>query len=166
MRDLTTKFGLTRVHDTFDSGDDLADQLDKHAVPHTRFDLPNIVGMGGAAWLMGYVSPDTRKHVTALVIPRRYEVDQFGVTYYYFDGLAWDEATATGARARWADLYNQCEAASAIRPGRPEVGPQVKAHLPESVIAAVDALTQAEGVSRSAWIRRCVIDAVQAHQDA
>lgn len=54
---------------------------------------------------------------------------------------------------------------SRIPPGRPEIGRQVKVRLPESVIEAVDALAEADGVTRSAWIRECVTAAVQDHRD-
>lgn len=50
--------------------------------------------------------------------------------------------------------------------GRPEVGPQIKVRLPEEVIAAVDALAAAEGITRSAWIRACVSAAVDERRDA
>ena len=46
------------------------------------------------------------------------------------------------------------------RLGRPEIGPQIKVRLPEDVIAAVDDRADAEGLTRSAWIRRAVESAL------
>ena len=46
--------------------------------------------------------------------------------------------------------------------GRPEIGPQVKIRFPVQVLAAVDELADAAGVTRSAWIRDCVTRGVEA----
>lgn len=48
--------------------------------------------------------------------------------------------------------------------GRPEIGPQIKVRLPQETIAAVDALAKSGGVSRSAWVRAAVEDALSRHQ--
>jgi hypothetical protein len=44
------------------------------------------------------------------------------------------------------------------RIGRPEIGPQVKVRLPEDVIAKIDGVR--DGISRSEWIRRAIIAAL------
>lgn len=51
------------------------------------------------------------------------------------------------------------------RHGRPEIGPRIQVRLPESLVAEVDALAEAAGVSRAAWIRDRVVDAVQARRE-
>lgn len=45
--------------------------------------------------------------------------------------------------------------------GRPAVGPQVKVRMDERTVGAVDALAQAAGMTRSAWIRQAVEAAVR-----
>lgn len=49
---------------------------------------------------------------------------------------------------------------NARRGGRPVVGPQIKMAFPPALLARVDALAAAEGVSRSEWVRRAVVAAL------
>lgn len=51
-------------------------------------------------------------------------------------------------------------------PGRPEIGPVVKVRVPQAVVAEVDRHAEAAGVSRAAWIRDLVVDAVQARRES
>lgn len=44
--------------------------------------------------------------------------------------------------------------------GRPVVGPQVKVAFPPTLLARVDELAAAEGVSRSEWIRQTLIERI------
>lgn len=46
--------------------------------------------------------------------------------------------------------------------GRPEIGPEVKTRLPLSVIAAVDAMAEARGISRAEQMRQLITDGVWA----
>lgn len=51
-------------------------------------------------------------------------------------------------------------------PGRPEIGPEVKVRLPEWAIEEIEEAAQGEGITRAAWIRHAVLDAVWAARRA
>lgn len=82
----------------------LVDQLDQQQIAHVEIVIPNLVGLGGSAYLCEYTSPATGKAVTVLCVPIRYEIDGFAEDYYYFEGLALDDAQALD----WIDLYDAC----------------------------------------------------------
>lgn len=42
------------------------------------------------------------------------------------------------------------------RPGRPAVGEPVQIRLPAAMLAAIDRLAGAEGVTRSQWVRQAL----------
>jgi metal-responsive CopG/Arc/MetJ family transcriptional regulator len=42
------------------------------------------------------------------------------------------------------------------RPGRPAVGEPIQIRLPADTLAEIDAIAQAEGVTRSQWIRQAI----------
>lgn len=102
--------GLTAIgnYSTETNTTHLRQQLDTAGITYQTVQLPAIVGMGGNAVLLAYTSPKSGRPVTVLVVPDRLEADQFGETYFYFDGLALGDALAGDYPARWADLYDRC----------------------------------------------------------
>ena len=44
--------------------------------------------------------------------------------------------------------------------GRPVIGPQLKVRLPEALIARIDAVAEVASLTRSAWIRQALEDAL------
>lgn len=83
-----------------------------------------------------------------------------------WEGIAEDEAREWLIRCEYDDAAIE-EATGEAMPaemGRPEIGPQIKVRLPQETIAAVDALAKSGGVSRSAWVRAAVEDALSRHQ--
>ena len=49
--------------------------------------------------------------------------------------------------------------------GRPEIGPEVKTHLPEAVIAELESMAKAAGISRAELLRRLIVDGVYSPGD-
>jgi hypothetical protein len=110
--EVTTDFGLTRILVCDYSGDPIETALGKQGIPAARRELPGIVGMGGAAWLLGYLSPKTGLPVTVLAVPHRYDIDQFAEEYFYFEGLSWADALAGDVDVEWARRYDRCRLAA------------------------------------------------------
>lgn len=102
-------FGLvaTATWDDFTTSQPLEDQLAAQDVAVELHELPYIVGMGGNARLMFYVSPRTGKSMTVLAVPHRPDVDQFAEDYYYFE-MASGEALAGDVDVRWGELFDRC----------------------------------------------------------
>lgn len=101
--------GLTALRtwdSSYTSSPPLIDQMTASGVAHTVHQLPQIVGMGGNAYLLCYTSPKTSTPVTVLVVPHRSDVDQFAEDYFYFEGMDESAAVAGDFEARWAELYD------------------------------------------------------------
>lgn len=101
--------GLTRFRSiSFDVAGQasLTDQLEAAGAPYGRVDIPNIVGMGGNAYLIFYTSPSSGRPVTVLVVPVQADVDQFHEDLYYFEGIGPEEARSLD----WLVLYDKARA--------------------------------------------------------
>lgn len=96
---------ITSVTDDTPGAVTLADQLEKQSVPYTTTGLPRIVGTGGAATLIHYISPATGKPVTVLCVPLRIEIDCCGERYYYFIGMDRESSR----RHDWIQIYESCK---------------------------------------------------------
>lgn len=48
------------------------------------------------------------------------------------------------------------------RPGRPAIGEPVQIRLPAAMLADIERLARAEGVTRSAWIRQALAARIEA----
>ena len=48
------------------------------------------------------------------------------------------------------------------RPGRPAIGEPVQIRLPAAMLADIDRLAAAEGVTRSAWMRQAMAARIEA----
>jgi len=83
----------------------LIDVLQRLDIPYETFKLENIVGMGGAAYLLWYTSRKTGKPVTVLCIPLQWDVDSFGEEYFYFEGLTKEEAL----QRDWIKVYDKAK---------------------------------------------------------
>lgn len=94
----------------------LTDQLRTAGVPYRTRELPTIAGMGGTARLVFYTSPRRDRAVTVLAVPHQADVDQFGESYYYFEGIDEDDATAGDVEGRWASIYDMCCSLASERP--------------------------------------------------
>lgn len=105
-------FGLSAVatYDDLFSGLTLEEQLTAEGTAFETANLAQIVGMGGRARLVFYVSPKTGRRVTVLVVPHRVDVDRFSEDYFYFQDMDRDSALAGEADMRWAELYDKCTA--------------------------------------------------------
>jgi hypothetical protein len=133
VRTVTTDFGLTRIVTCDYSSDPIETALDKQKVTFTRRELPNIVGMGGNAWLLNYTSPKTGLPVTVLVTPHRFDIDDFAETYYYFEDMDWAVATAGDVDTTWTERYDRCR----------EVDQAIHRTVTEEAWANLHATTQA-----------------------
>jgi hypothetical protein len=80
----------------------LRDQLAAQGVAYEELPIPHLVGMAGAAALVGYISPASDQPVTVLAIPKRPDVDAFGEDYYYLQGVPLSDAVARGEHY-WVD---------------------------------------------------------------
>lgn len=79
-----------------------------------------------------------------LVVPSRTEVDQFGETYFFFQGLSLNDALAGHVEGRWATLYDQCQALNADS-GQPWMA-HVRQMLPDEVTVGMVVVESHNGV--------------------
>lgn len=81
---------------------------------------------------------------------------------YRFVGA--DEAREWLVRNEYADVNIEAATGEAMpaEMGRPEIGPQIKVRLSPETLARVDALADAAGMSRSAWVRGAIEAAARA----
>lgn len=103
----SNSFGLTKCmvwDDLASSSPQLLEQLEKAKVVFEKSELPHIVGMGGNAYLVSYVSPKTSLPVTVLCVPHRDDIDSWYEEYFYFEGLQKDSVSED----KWIDLYDEC----------------------------------------------------------
>lgn len=100
------QIGLTHVdsYDDMINTSTLTAQLTAAGVSVDRIDLPNIVGMGGTASVISYISPKTGLPVSVLVIPHQYDIDRSAEDYFYFVGVG----ASTAATLDWTALYDRC----------------------------------------------------------
>jgi hypothetical protein len=87
----------------------LREQLSSGGIEYTTRDLPFLVGMAGSAALVFYLSPKTGQEVTVLAVPQRYDVDQVGEEYYYFQLSHREAVEGHDVDSRWNALYDQCK---------------------------------------------------------
>ena len=74
----------------------LESQLSDQAIPYEIIAVPHLVGMGGSASVICYVSPHTERPVSVLSVPARIEVDASFEENFYVEGMTQAEALAKG----------------------------------------------------------------------
>jgi len=76
-------------------------QLEDADIPWMQHEVSNLIGTGGSAYWIHFVSPKTGSPVTVLCVPHHDLPDGAAEDYYYFDGMGYEEALDVD----WAAVY-------------------------------------------------------------
>jgi hypothetical protein len=105
------EFGLTRAGGASLSGGDvgLREQLREQGVKFEEIPVEHLVSMstGECAALIIYTSPKTGKTVVTLVVRGQSEIDEWGESYYVFEGMSREEALRD--ECWWTENFSMLE---------------------------------------------------------
>jgi hypothetical protein len=101
------EIGLARwvPWDSDTGGWQLEPGLESRGIPFEKAEIPHLVGMGGCAWLVFYMSPNTKGLMTVLCVPKA-AIDSFAIDYFYFPGVSKEHALES--EQVWLDRYDVC----------------------------------------------------------
>lgn len=116
MKDIrNNKIGLTKYSwwdsdmRSLPSGKDaiLENQLAAAGMHYDIAEIKHLVGMGGCAYLLFYLSQKSGKFVTVLCVPHHEIIDSWGMDYFYFEGMT--QAQAMIDEEWWLIAYDACK---------------------------------------------------------